>query len=182
MPPPNNKVTKPRVNNFKSSDRRLASGVRPEAYLLSEQQKAKESKINATLLAQQSQSRSSTPQPLNNPHKPSNKNNKSNVDHTLEEWDPKHFRLFVGNLGSDANDALLIKAFSAYPSVSKVKVPTDGKTGTNKGYGFVAFADPNDYLKAFKEVNGKYIGHHPCTLKKANDLKPGKGKGNGKRR
>lgn len=156
----NNRVKKPRVTNFKSSDRRLASSVRPESFLLSQQNQ----NINISPAVEKHQ-----PHPGNKKNTKHNKNNKR-VDTSLEEWDPKHFRLFVGNLGTDANDTILLKAFGTYPSVSKVKVPTD-HNGANKGYGFVAFSDPNDYLKAFKELNGKYIGHNPCVLKKANDIK-----------
>lgn len=166
----NNKVKKPRVNNSKSSDRRFASGLRPESFLLSQQQ----NNINISpSLASKASSLSPSPDTSNNFNKKNKKFNKNGKkkDPTLEEWDPKHFRLFVGNLGSDANDTILLKAFGIYPSLSKVKVPIDAKSGSNKGYGFVAFSDPNDYLKAFKELNGKYIGHNPCVLKKANDLK-----------
>lgn len=162
----NNKVKKPRITNSKTSDRRLASGVRPESFLLSQQN----NNINITPVVKQ-QSPSPNPSFNKSNDKGKNfKNKKPQRDPTLQEWDPKHFRLFVGNLGSDANDTILLKAFGAYPSVSKVKVPQD-KNGANKGYGFVAFSDPNDYLKAFKELNGKYIGHNPCVLKKANDIK-----------
>ncbi|KAK9457769.1 hypothetical protein V1511DRAFT_490787 [Dipodascopsis uninucleata] len=88
-------------------------------------------------------------------------------DPTLLEWDPSHFRLFVGNLGGDVSDDSLLKAFGRYPSISKARVIKDKKTDKNKGYGFVAFKDPEDYLKAFKEMNGKYIGSHPVLLRKA---------------
>lgn len=88
-------------------------------------------------------------------------------DATLLEWDPKHFRLFVGNLGPDANDALLTGAFGKYASLRKVKVPVDKRTGANKGYGFVAFESADDYFRAFKEMNGKYVGQHPVQLKRA---------------
>ncbi|KAK9461894.1 uncharacterized protein V1516DRAFT_673256 [Lipomyces oligophaga] len=88
-------------------------------------------------------------------------------DSTLLEWDPTHFRLFVGNLGGEATDDTLKKAFSKYPSVSKTKVIRDQKAGKNKGYGFVAFKDSADYFTAFKEMNGKYIGSHPVLLRKA---------------
>lgn len=83
-----------------------------------------------------------------------------------EDWDPKHFRLFVGNLGQDATDDMLVAAFSKYESMSKAKVPAD-KAGKNKGFGFVAFANAEDYLKAFKEMNGKYVGQRPVQLKRA---------------
>lgn len=85
----------------------------------------------------------------------------------LQKWDPKHFRLFVGNLGPEATDETLQSAFSPYASVSKVNVPVDPKTKKNKGFGFVAFASSDDYLKAFKEMNGKYVGLRPVQLKRA---------------
>lgn len=90
-------------------------------------------------------------------------------DQTLLEWDPAHKRLFVGDLGNDVSDETLAAAFDRFPSFAKAKVirKPDGK---GKGYGFVAFADPEDFLKAWKEVDGKYIGSRPCRLKKAADV------------
>ena len=73
----------------------------------------------------------------------------------------------MGNLGTDANDELLGSAFSKYCSLSKAKVPRDNTTGKNNGYGFVAFSNADDYIKAFKEMNGKYVGQHPVQLKRA---------------
>lgn len=84
-----------------------------------------------------------------------------------DKLNPKHFRLFVGNLGADASDAILSAAFSKYTSLSYVKVPMDPRTKENKGFGFVAFALSDDYLKAFKEMNGKYVGLRPVQLKRA---------------
>ncbi|KAK6463315.1 hypothetical protein DFJ63DRAFT_286071 [Scheffersomyces coipomensis] len=88
-------------------------------------------------------------------------------DSSLLDWDPKHFRLFVGNLGQDVTEQLLHDTFKKYPTMSMVRVPQDKKTGKNKGYGFVAFKDSNDYFQAFKDMNGKYIGQHPVQLKRA---------------
>lgn len=85
----------------------------------------------------------------------------------LSTLNPKHFRLFVGNLGPDATDALLSGAFSKYASLSYVSVPMNASTKENKGFGFVAFASADDYLKAFKEMNGKYVGLRPVQLKRA---------------
>ncbi len=94
-------------------------------------------------------------------------------DPSLLEWDPSHFRLFVGNLGADVTDDTLINAFKIYPSFVKARVIIDKKTAANKGYGFVSFKNPDDYFKAFKEKNNKYIGSHPIQLKRANtDIKP----------
>ncbi|KAI5297087.1 hypothetical protein KEM55_005150 [Ascosphaera atra] len=89
------------------------------------------------------------------------------TDPTLLEWDPSHFRLFVGNLAGEVTDDSLFKAFSRYASVSKARVIRDKRTEKSKGYGFVSFADGDDYFKAAREMQGKYIGSHPVLLKKA---------------
>ncbi|GEQ69653.1 hypothetical protein JCM33374_g3326 [Metschnikowia sp. JCM 33374] len=136
MPPKADLVRKKKTYASKSSDRRLASGKRAEAFLHGAQNKI------------------------------ANSSSGSKSDKSADGWNPKHFRLFVGNLGEDANDEVLAAAFARYPSVSKVRVPED-KSGKNRGYGFVAFASPDDYLKAFKEMNGKYVGSRPVQLKRA---------------
>lgn len=98
-------------------------------------------------------------------------------DSTLLEWDPSHFRLFVGNLSGEVTDEMLSRAFSSgnrFPSLQKVKVIRDKKPPfKTKGYGFVSFSDPDDYFRAFKEMNGKYVGNHPIQLRKAvTEIKP----------
>lgn len=112
-----------------TSDRRMASGKRPDLYLHS------------------------------------NKTPSKILDNSAA-WNPKHFRLFVGNLGPDATSAMLTSAFSKYATLSRADVPK-GKDGENKGYGFVAFVKAEDYLAAFKEMNGKYVGLRPVQLKRA---------------
>jgi hypothetical protein len=92
---------------------------------------------------------------------------KSWEDPSLLEWNPDHFRLFVGNLSGEVTDEMLTSAFGKYASVSKVKAVIDARTERCKGFGFVSFADADDYFRAFKELNGKYIGNHPIQLKKA---------------
>ncbi|KAI5291133.1 hypothetical protein KEM54_006201 [Ascosphaera aggregata] len=89
------------------------------------------------------------------------------TDSSLLEWDPAHFRLFVGNLAGEVTDESLFKAFSQYASTSKARVIRDKRTEKSKGYGFVSFADGDDYFKAAREMQGKYIGSHPVLLKKA---------------
>ncbi|PWZ03267.1 RNA-binding domain-containing protein [Testicularia cyperi] len=90
-------------------------------------------------------------------------------DQTLLEWDPSHKRLFVGDLGNDVTDEILAASFDKFASFSKARVVRK-KDGKSKGYGFVAFADPEDFLKAWKQMDGKYIGSRPCRLKKAADV------------
>ncbi|KAL7981132.1 hypothetical protein Chor_005366 [Crotalus horridus] len=77
------------------------------------------------------------------------------------------FRIFCGDLGNEVNDDILARAFSRYPSFLKAKVIRDKRTGKTKGYGFVSFKDPNDYVRAMREMNGKYVGSRPIKLRKS---------------
>nr|CDS32791.1 RNA binding protein 42 [Hymenolepis microstoma] len=88
-------------------------------------------------------------------------------DPTLADWDPNDFRIFCGDLGNEVNDDTLIRAFSRYPSFRKAKVIIDKRTGKSRGYGFVSFSDPNDFTRAMREMNGKYVGNRPIKLKKS---------------
>lgn len=89
------------------------------------------------------------------------------TDQTLLEWDPAHFRLFVGNLAGEVTDESLLKAFARYPSVQKARVIRDKRTTKSKGYGFVSFSDGDEYFQAAKEMQGKYIGSHPVLLRRS---------------
>ncbi|KAK6198791.1 uncharacterized protein RJT21DRAFT_141532 [Scheffersomyces amazonensis] len=174
----------------KSSDRRLAGSRQAASYLHSsvKNSSAVTRVIGAPLPPKTSESAHTppihppststyTPTTSNNDNNNNNSNNNKTVkrqvgtqtweDSTLVDWDPKHFRLFVGNLGEDVTEQLLHDTFKKYATMSKVRVPLDKKSGKNKGFGFVAFADANDYFHAFKDMNGKYIGQHPVQLKRA---------------
>ncbi|THG98084.1 hypothetical protein EW026_g4039 [Hermanssonia centrifuga] len=89
-------------------------------------------------------------------------------DQTLLEWNPSWFRLFVGDLSNDVSDDVLANAFNQYTSFTKARVIRDRLSGKAK-YGFVAFSDPEDFLKAWKEMDGKYVGNRPVKLKKADN-------------
>lgn len=88
-------------------------------------------------------------------------------DETLLEWNPLHPRLFIGNLAGEVTDDSLHKAFAKYPSLSKARVVRDKKSTKSRSYGFVSFSDTDDYFRAAKEMNGKYIGSHPVLVKRA---------------
>lgn len=88
----------------------------------------------------------------------------------LAEW----FRLFVGDVSNDVTDEILSNAFSKYPTFQRARVirdklsskvrsqPTTVRSMTDglriqAKYGFVAFSDPEDFLKAWKEMDGTSI-------------------------
>ncbi|KAI9803808.1 MAG: hypothetical protein M1825_001688 [Sarcosagium campestre] len=89
------------------------------------------------------------------------------TDSSLLEWNPAHFRLFVGNLAGEVTDESLLKAFSRYGSVQKARVVRDKRSSKSKGYGFVSFSDGDDYFQAAREMQGKYIGSHPILLRRS---------------
>merc|ERR1711935_624713 len=39
--------------------------------------------------------------------------------------------------------------------------------GKTKGFGFISFRDPEDFIRAMREMNGKYIGNRPIKLRKS---------------
>jgi RNA recognition motif-containing protein len=88
-------------------------------------------------------------------------------DSSLAEWDPNDFRIFCGDLGNEVNDEALARAFRKYPTFQKAKIIRDKKSNKSKGYGFVSFKDPNDFVRAMKEMNGKYVGNRPIKLRKS---------------
>lgn len=90
------------------------------------------------------------------------------------EWNPRHFRLFVGNLGAEVTEETLQDVFGREPfrsfvSARVIKSPNANRKGSRAVgiYGFVAFESVQDYLLALREYNGHYIGNRPCVLKKA---------------
>ncbi|KAI9099477.1 hypothetical protein DFS34DRAFT_685194 [Phlyctochytrium arcticum] len=89
-------------------------------------------------------------------------------DPTLMEWDQNDFRLFIGDLGNEVTDELLHKSFSKYPTLLKARIVRDKRTAKSMGYGFVSFKDPNDFVKASREMNGKYVGNRPIKIRKSN--------------
>ncbi|KAG0243832.1 hypothetical protein B0O80DRAFT_486972 [Mortierella sp. GBAus27b] len=88
-------------------------------------------------------------------------------DSSLLEFDENDFRLFAGDLGNEVTDELLTKTFSKYPSFLKAKVVRDKRTQKTKGYGFISFSQPDDFARAWKEMNGKYVGNRPIKLRKS---------------
>lgn len=89
-------------------------------------------------------------------------------DPSMAEWDPNDYRIFCGDLGNEVSDELLAKAFRKYSSFQKAKVCRDSRTNKSKGFGFVSFRSQEDFIRAMKEMDGKYVGNRPIKLRKSN--------------
>jgi RNA recognition motif-containing protein len=67
-----------------------------------------------------------------------------------------------------------------------MQIIRDKRTNKSKGYGIVSLLDGNDFAKALKEMNGKYIGNRPCKLSRSTwqerAIKGGGGGGGGGKR
>ncbi|KAJ2660944.1 hypothetical protein IWW48_002649 [Coemansia sp. RSA 1200] len=88
-------------------------------------------------------------------------------DATLDDWPTNDYRLFAGDLGPEVTGEMLQQAFSKFRTLQKTHVVMDKKTGKSRGYGFLSFGDADDFLAAWKEFNGKYVGSRPIKLRKS---------------
>lgn len=88
-------------------------------------------------------------------------------DSSLADWPDDDFRIFCGDLGNDVNDEVLTRTFNKYPSFQKARVIRDKRTGKSKGFGFISFREPADFIRAMKEMDGRYVGSRPIKLRKS---------------
>lgn len=54
-----------------------------------------------------------------------------------------------------------------YPSFTKARVVENKMYKGSQGYGFVAFSDPLEGIKAMKEMNGRLCGSRPMKVMKS---------------
>ncbi|KAJ3152119.1 hypothetical protein HDU86_005964 [Geranomyces michiganensis] len=75
------------------------------------------------------------------------------------------YSLFVGDLGPDVTDYMLLQAFlPRYLSCKSAKVVTDPTTAMSRGYGFVRFSDESDQQRALAEMQGQFCGSRAMRL------------------
>ncbi|KAG8925904.1 hypothetical protein FRC00_003498 [Tulasnella sp. 408] len=84
-----------------------------------------------------------------------------------------HFHVFVGDLSPEVSDAVLQKAFSAFPSLSDARVMWDMGSGKSRGYGFLSFRDKTDAEQAIATMNGEWLGSRAIRVNWANQKTQG---------
>ncbi|KAI1322903.1 RNA-binding domain-containing protein [Xylariaceae sp. FL0255] len=78
------------------------------------------------------------------------------------------FSIFVGDLGHEVNEFVLVALFQArFPSCKSAKIMTDQQTGQSRGYGFVRFSSEEDQQRALNEMQGVYCGNRPMRVSAA---------------
>jgi RNA recognition motif-containing protein len=73
-------------------------------------------------------------------------------------------RLFVGNLSFETTENNLQDAFTAFGSVTEVKIMTDRDTNRSRGFGFITMGTPEEAQKAIDGLNGKDLGGRAMTV------------------
>ncbi|KAI9817245.1 MAG: hypothetical protein M1827_001358 [Pycnora praestabilis] len=78
------------------------------------------------------------------------------------------FSVFVGDLGPEVNEYVLVSLFqNRFSSCKSAKIMTDPISGMSRGYGFVRFSDEGDQQRALTEMQGVYCGNRPMRISTA---------------
>lgn len=89
------------------------------------------------------------------------------ADKSRDERGPE-FSIFVGDLGPEVNEYVLVSLFQArFPSCKSAKIMSDPISGMSRGYGFVRFSDESDQQRALTEMQGVYCGNRPMRISTA---------------
>jgi RNA recognition motif-containing protein len=88
-------------------------------------------------------------------------------DRSREDRGPE-YSIFVGDLGPDVNEFVLLSLFqNKFKSCKSAKIMTDPLTGMSRGYGFVRFTDESEQQRALTEMQGVYCGNRPMRISTA---------------
>ena len=92
----------------------------------------------------------------------------ANADHNSSDDRGPEFSIFVGDLGPEVNEYVLVSLFqSRFPSCKSAKIMTDPISGMSRGYGFVRFGEEADQQRALTEMQGVYCGNRPMRISTA---------------
>jgi RNA recognition motif-containing protein len=76
-------------------------------------------------------------------------------------------KLYIGNLGPQANNENLQALFSCFGKVKKAYIVNDKDTGKSKGFGFVEMANDDEAKAAIQALDGKDCGGYTVKVNEA---------------
>lgn len=76
-------------------------------------------------------------------------------------------KIYVGNIGPNANEASLQALFSMFGSVERAYIVTDRQTGRSKGFGFVEMSGEAEAQAAIQTLNGKQCDGYTVIVSEA---------------
>ncbi len=88
-------------------------------------------------------------------------------------------KLYVGNLSFQATEDDIRDLFAQHGEVVSVKIITDARTGSPKGFGFVEMATTEDAQKAISSLNGSTFMERSLTVDEAKPQQPRERRGFG---
>lgn len=78
----------------------------------------------------------------------------------------------MGNLGREVTTEILSNLFRMkYPSFTMARVVESKVHKGSAGYGFIAFSNAMEGVKAMKEMNGKLCGSRPMKIQRSEWMK-----------
>lgn len=78
-------------------------------------------------------------------------------------------KLFIKNIESSINEAVLESLFALYGEIESTKIIYDRITWESKGYGFIEFTKKADGQKAIEAMNGKEIRGKALSVVEADE-------------
>ena len=76
-------------------------------------------------------------------------------------------KLYIGNMGPDADNGSLEALFSVFGKVEKAYIVNDRNTGESKGFGFVVMSNDDEALAAIAALDGKKCGEFTVRVSEA---------------
>lgn len=76
-------------------------------------------------------------------------------------------KLFIVGFPRDMEEIELVELFSAYGTVSTVRIITDKDSGISKGYGFLEMTDEAGAQRAIDAMNGATIDEREISVRVA---------------
>ena len=80
-------------------------------------------------------------------------------------------KLYIGNIGPDADQANLEALFSVFGTVERAYIITDRKTGQSKGFGFVIMSSDAEAQAAITALDGKKCDGYTVKVNEAKTSK-----------
>jgi RNA recognition motif-containing protein len=90
-------------------------------------------------------------------------------DSLPEKGSTMNTKLYIGNLSKTTSEDDLRKLFAEIGSVISVAIPTNAKTGINKGFGFVDMGTAEGAQEAMKTLNGRVFQEHELRVNESRE-------------
>lgn len=92
----------------------------------------------------------------------------SRLEKRPQDYSPS-FKIYVGNLPWDVDNARLEQVFSEHGKVLRGRIVLDRETGRSRGFGFVTMASETEMNDAIAALDGRNLGGRPIRVSAADE-------------